>query len=330
MFIGKAPLRVSFNGGGSDLPAHYTKFGGAALTATIDRFVYVTVNPSFSKAYRIAYSKIEYPEDINYIQHPLIKNSLKVLGVEHPLEITTLADVPSNGSGLGSSSSFTVALLNALSLMQGVHLSSYEVAKMACKIEIEMTQAPIGVQDQYAASFGGLNFFSFQKSGNVTREPVAKTINEQEEIISFLNLHALFFHIDYPRDANLILRRQNDKLKNESKNHEKTSELKDLAMATKLDLIDHKIESFGRKITQGWMIKCELNGDSKDSKIMSLVSRVKANDEIFGAKLLGAGGGGFLMVFCHPERRENVIKLFSEYRKVDFQFKNSISEAVRI
>ena len=172
MIISRTPLRMSFTGGGSDLPAFYRRFGGAVLSTAIDKYVYVTVNPKFDSGIRIAYSKNEEVASVDQIEHRLVKATLKLLKIDGGIEITTIADIPSRGTGLGSSSSFTVGLLHALNAFRGAYVSAERLGHDACHIEIELCGEPIGKQDQYAAAFGGLNFILICLIGG--REIMAK------------------------------------------------------------------------------------------------------------------------------------------------------------
>src|SRR5438093_7911584 len=168
MIISRTPLRMSLVGGGSDLPAFYRKFGGAVVSTAINQFVYITVNQKFDEKIRVSYSRTEEARSVDRIKHPLVREALKLLGVDGGVEITSIADIPGKGSGLGSSSSFTVGLLHALHAFAGRYASAEQLARQACEIEIERCGEPIGKQDQYAAAFGGLNFLQFNANDSVT------------------------------------------------------------------------------------------------------------------------------------------------------------------
>ena len=183
MIITRTPLRISFVGGGSDLPNFYRNFGGAVISTTIDRYLYINVHKSFNNQVRVAYSKVEEAACFSGIEHPLVRNAAKLMNIETGLEITSIADIPSKGSGLGSSSSFSVGLLHALGVIKKQEISRTSLAESACKLEIQMCEQPIGKQDQYAASFGGLNIFEFKSDDSVITTPVELTA-EIEHLIS--------------------------------------------------------------------------------------------------------------------------------------------------
>lgn len=251
MIISRTPLRMSFVGGGSDLPVFYRKFGGAVVSTAIDRFIYVTVNQKFDNRIRISYSRTEEAKSIDRIQHPLVREGLKLVGLDGGIEITSIADIPSKGSGLGSSSSFTVGLLNALHAYAGRHTGAEQLAREACEIEIERCGEPIGKQDQYAAAFGGLNLIQFNPDDSVSVEPVIC----QRETIRRLQARVLVFYTGITRSASVLLKQQNSVLASERQKCEVTRKLAALAHTLCAELRKDRVDAFGEIIHQGWLLK---------------------------------------------------------------------------
>ena len=255
MLISSAPLRLSLNGGGSDLPSYLENADGLAVSMPINKRVYITLHESFSGNYRIAYSKIEEAQKVEEIKHPIVRACLEILNWNGPgLEITSIADVPSNGTGLGSSSAFTVALLSGLLQMQGRKQNYLEIAKLACEVEIEILKSPIGYQDQYGCALGDINSLHFQKGGRVEAIPVFEDAVSKELFIEMFNKALMFFHIDLPRSANAILDTQQAKLKNEEWAIKTTKEMVDLATETVSSIQSMDIPRLGNLMTSGWAL----------------------------------------------------------------------------
>ena len=320
MILTSAPLRFSLIGGGSDLPAFTNSSTGRVLSCSINKRVYVTLNKNFSGRYRIAYSKLEDVGSIDEINHILVKSCLEKVNWSGPgLEITSVADVPSNGTGLGSSSAFTVALLLGLNRLNGVKISKYDLAIQACEVEIELAKSPIGRQDQFASTVGGLNEFVFHKSQveiNRVRQVYAWS---SRKLINNLNQHLLFFHFNSTRNANEILSRQSELITQDLTYHNMTSELAQLALDAKRFLKRSDFQSLGRIMTEGWAIKCRLNGDLENGEICEILNF--ANEScVYGAKLLGAGGGGFVAILAHPKHHDFIkSSLKQKYPLTDIQ-----------
>src|SRR5437016_1471853 len=213
MIISRTPLRMSFVGGGSDLPAFYRKYGGAVVSTAINQFVYITVNKKFDEQIRVSYSKTEEARTVERIKHPLVRESMKLLGLSGGIEITSIADIPARGSGLGSSSTFTVGLLHALHAYAERHASAEQLAREACEIEIERCGEPIGKQDQYAAAFGGFNFIEFNPDDSVSVEPILC----KRETIQRLQENLLVFYTGIVRSASAILKKQTALIAQKSK-----------------------------------------------------------------------------------------------------------------
>lgn len=316
MIISSAPLRFSLNGGGSDLPSYFQRFSGSVVSIPLDKRVYVTLHESFTGQYRIAYSKIEYCSNYGQIQHPIVAACLQYVDWKGPgMEITSIADVPSSGTGLGSSSAFTVALLAGLLKLQNRQVSLSELAEMACEVEIRILQSPIGYQDQYASALGGLNVFYFSGESGVKYDSVFDSKELENQFVNRLNSELMFFHIDQPRSANEILARQQKSLSDQSSAVENTHKMVQLAAESVMAIQQLNIPLLGKLLTEGWKMKSTLNGDDADPVLKSLLQW--ANDgPIYGAKLLGAGGGGFLAVLASSQHHDEVrlqLKEFKEY-----------------
>lgn len=315
MLISSAPLRFSLNGGGSDLPSFLEHADGLAVSMPLNKRVYITLHESFSGHFRVAYSKIEEAENIQDIQHPIVRATLGLLDWNGPgLEITSIADVPSNGTGLGSSSAFTVALISGISHLQGRALSPFEIAKLACEVEIEILKSPIGYQDQYGCAMADLNSYSFFHGGKVEVEPVFENPTDKMIFLQHLNDSLLFFRVNQPRSANTILDRQQTKLRNELSAIELTNKMVKLAKDSIACIRANNLEQLGKLLTLGWGLKSELNGDALDPTISGLYEW-SLSSPIYGAKLLGAGGGGFLAVLADEKYHREVIDHLTQHHK---------------
>lgn len=314
MIISRTPLRMSFVGGGSDLPVFYRKSGGAVVSTAIDRYVYVTVNQKFDEKIRVSYSRTEEAKSVEKIKHPLVREALKLLEIRGGVEITSVADIPSKGSGLGSSSTFTVGLLNALHAFAGRHAGAEQLAREACEIEIGRCGEPIGKQDQYAAAFGGLNFIQFHADDSVSVEPIVC----QRETIQQLQAHTLVFYTGITRSASGILKQQNSALASEKKKRDVTRKMAGLAHTLCRELRQNRVASFGEIIHEGWLLKKSLTGGITTDAIDGWYEKARRAGAV-GGKLLGAGAGGFLMFYAPPERHEAIARAL-KLRRTDFRF----------
>ena len=285
-----APLRISLLGGGTDFSSYYRKSSGAVLTAAIDKYVYVHIkkhDPLFQERYRISYSEVEHCQSRSEIKNDIVRASLELVGIEEPLQISTSADLPAN-SGLGSSSSFAVALLLGLHELKGEQVGAAQLAEEACKVEIDLLGSPIGKQDQYAAAFGGLNLIEFKSDETVSIEP----ISTQYEIVHDLFANVSMIWTQQSRQANSVLMDQEMRA---SQNEGNLDNLKILVYKLR-DAIRSKnpdLENIGRLINQGWEIKKNLSPLILTDAINELFQEI-AGLEIYGNKLLGAGAGGFI------------------------------------
>jgi D-glycero-alpha-D-manno-heptose-7-phosphate kinase len=299
MIIVRSPLRITLGGGGTDLPSYYRDHDGFLMAAGIDKFVYVTVIKPFVPGVYLKYSKIEHVDTIEEVQHPIVREALKLFDFGVPqIEITTLADIPS-GTGLGSSGSFTTALLRALHAHARGIIHPRELAEQACFIEIEKLGEPIGKQDQYIAAFGGITCFTFRKDGIVEAAPLAV----DEEIRCGLEDNLLLFFTGFSRSASKILRDQDSRTKRrDSAMIDNLHYVKDLGLRSKAALEKGDLAGFGRLMHEHWEHKRKRSGDMSNSQIDGWYNLALKNGAI-GGKLIGAGGGGFLMFYAEDKVR---------------------------
>jgi D-glycero-alpha-D-manno-heptose-7-phosphate kinase len=315
MIISRTPLRVSLFGGGSDLRAFYRRQPGAVLSTTIDKSVYVTVSRKFDDAVRVSYSRTEEVSRAQDVEHPLVREALALLEIQGGIEITSVADIPARGTGLGSSSAFTVGLLNALHAYRGRHAPADRLAEESCLIEIERCGEPIGKQDQYAAAFGGLNFIRFHPDESVD---VTKVICPPDTLAD-LHRRLLFFYTGTTRSASALLAEQSAKLASEDAAFRATRELTCFAEAAFASLCAGDVEPLGPMLHQAWRLKRGLaSGVSNEAIDLAYGAALAAGAT--GGKLLGAGGGGFLMFLAPTERHDAVRAALGGLRETPFAF----------
>jgi D-glycero-alpha-D-manno-heptose-7-phosphate kinase len=299
MIITRSPLRITFGGGGTDLPSYYQEYGGFLIAAAIDRYVYVTVNRPFAPGIFLKYSKLEHVEHTSEIEHPIIREVIDMLEFHKPqLEITTLADIPA-GTGLGSSGSFTTALIKALYAHQRLLLQPNKLAQLACEVEIERLKEPIGKQDQYIAAYGGITCFHFHLNGTVEAKPLQISQNTLYELEDSL----LLFFTGFSRSAGSLLKDQDRRTR--AWDREMVQNLhyvKDLGLRSKHALESGNIQEFGELMHEHWEHKKQRTAGMSNSQIDEWYQMGRANGAI-GGKLVGAGGGGFLMFLAEDRKR---------------------------
>lgn len=311
MIITRTPFRVSFCGGGSDLPSFYAKHGGCVLSTSINKYMYITIHPSFQQdTTALKYSETEIVTDISHIKHGIFRQCLKDLEVSG-VEISSTADVPA-GTGLGSSSSFTVGLLHSLYCYKGKFVSKERLASEACDLEINRLGEPIGKQDQYAASYGGLNFYRFNRDGSVFVEPVIMARESYRKIENNL----LMFYTGDVRSASMILEEHG---RNVTAGVKEKNQLKmcKIAERLRLELQNNNIDALGDLMHEGWMLKRTLASGISNPNIdrwYELAMRHGAR----GGKLLGAGGGGFLLFYVPIDKQNEVRTVLSELKEMPF------------
>ena len=322
MIISRTPFRVSFAGGGTDLAAFYRETYGAVTSTTIDKYMYITVNTRFDETIRVSYRKTEIVADVDELEHPIVREALKLTGILRGIEITSMADMPA-GTGLGSSSSFTVGLLHALYAWQGKFRSAEQLAAEASHIEIELLGEAIGKQDQYAAAYGGLNLIRFNDDESVFVDPVICSPERHREL--FANLQ--FFYTGGTRSASAILQQQQkatgDRMEFLIKMRDQADEIRDI-------LINGRdLAGFGELLHAGWQLKRQITGGISNPAIDEWYEKAREAGAI-GGKLLGAGGGGFLAFYVKPERQRHVQEALQELRQVKFEYKPQGSKIIYI
>jgi len=316
MIIARSPLRISLGGGGTDLPSYYEKFGGFLVAAAIDRYVYITVHETFVPDLIVKYSDLERVPDAAQLKHPIIREAFGLLGMNgHSLELTSMADIPS-GTGLGSSGSFTTALLKALHAHQRNLVHPAELAEQACDIELNRLQEPIGKQDQYIAAFGGLTCFNFLPDGKVEAWP----LKVSDETRDNLEDNLLLFFTGYSRSASAILKEQDAKSKSEDKAMtDNLHFVKDLGLQSKTALESGNLPEFARLMDVHWQRKKQRSGGMSNPKINEWYDLALANGAL-GGKLIGAGGGGFLMFYAGDKAKLRHAMRQSGLKEVRFRF----------
>jgi D-glycero-alpha-D-manno-heptose-7-phosphate kinase len=316
MLITRSPLRVSLGGGGTDLPSYYSEYGGFLVAAAIDKYVYITKHRTFKEEIVIKYSKLERVQSVEQIEHPIVREALKAVGVTDPhIELTSMADIP-GGTGLGSSGSFTTALLKALHAHKKNIVSPAELAAQACEIEIERLGEPIGKQDQYIAAIGGITAFTFHRDGRVEYRPVRLS----EESLFNLEDNLLLFFTGYSRSASAILKDQNDK----SKQHDPSMLdnlhfTKDLGVQSLTALESGNLEEFARLMDVHWQRKKSRSSGMSNTQINAWYDHAMQNGAL-GGKLIGAGGGGFLMFYADDKKRLRHAMREQGLQEVRFRF----------
>jgi D-glycero-alpha-D-manno-heptose-7-phosphate kinase len=316
MIITRSPLRVSLGGGGTDLPSYSRQYGGFLIAAAIDKYVYLKIHARFVKGFLLKYSHLEEAESVDQIQHPIIRESLRFLNVSATnLEITSMADIPA-GTGLGSSGSFTTALLKALHAYKKNVIRPDELAEQACHIELDVLKEPIGKQDQYIAAYGGLTCFEFATNGTVKAWP----LEVSEETLFNLEDNLLLFFTGYSRSASALLKEQDDKTR--QSDSDMTANLhfvKELGLRSKEALETGDLEEFGRLMNVHWEHKKRRCSGMTTGRIDEWYDCAIRNGAI-GGKLIGAGGGGFLMFYAKDKTRLRHTMREQGLREVRFRF----------
>lgn len=298
MIITRTPLRVSFTGGGTDMADYYRINGGAVVSMAIDKYIYITVNKKFDNAIRVSYSSTEIVKEVSELHHDLVREAMRLAGITGGIEVTSIADIPS-GTGLGSSSSFTVGVINALFTYTGNRLSAKELAELACKIEIDILGHPIGKQDQYAAAYGGINYFRFLPDDTVSNNRIELS---DDDMIRMRN-KLMMFYTGITRSADGVLSEQKQNI---GKKIEVLNEMKKQAADMYQTLSTNGFDrSFGEALHRGWEKKKTLAGGISNPEIAKLYDAAMGAGAV-GGKLLGAGGGGFLLFYCNEENQSKV------------------------
>ena len=313
MIVTKTPLRISFFGGGSDIPEFYEKHNGLVLSTTIDKYIYLAVNRCVANHLKIIYSQLELETYINNIKHDRVRETLKYFNILNNIEICSFSDVPTKGTGLGSSSTFTVGLINAIGHIKNTYMSSHDIAELASYIEITLCKEPIGKQDQYAASYGGFNIFEFNKNEVKVNNPYISDYN-----ILSLNEKLLLFNTNQTRLASSVLEEHVNKLKNNI-NVDFTKSLVEMTKQAIKFLQKGKLDDFGGLLDDSWQVKKKTSSNVSNQKIDEMYEIALANGAL-GGKILGAGGGGYLLVYVPLKHHNKVIDALKQYEQLPFNF----------
>ena len=322
MIITRTPFRVSFAGGGSDLRSFWAEEPGMVLSSAISKFMYLVVKESFGNTFRVSYSQTELRDRAGDIEHPIVRECLKALGMERGLEIVSIADLPAQ-SGMGSSSSFTVGLLSALYALRGQNVDAGRLARLACEIEINRLGEPIGKQDQYIAAYGGIQFIQFQPDGNVYVDPVICSAETRRE----LNGRLLLFYTGHTRAARSVLTRQDACAR---ANREGLRRLCGIARSMRDVLTGgHEVSAFGHLLHEAWEVKKGLESSISNPAIDELYERGRRAGAL-GGKLLGAGSGGFLLFFCEPHKQSALRRALAGTDEIPFAFEPQGSKIIYV
>lgn len=320
MIIVQTPLRVSFFGGGTDFPPFYLSEGGAVLSSAIDKYIFVTIKKRFDDRIRVGYTQTEMVDSIDMIQHNLIREAFRKTGITQGVEITTMGDIPSEGSGLGSSSTVTVGALHAMYTYLGEIVSAEQLAQEACELEITTLGKPIGKQDQYIAAYGGLRFIEFQKDGKIQ----SKKINLDEKCRRLLNLNFLLFYTGISRQSDTILEQQQNNI---AARLETLREIKQMAYTARSELEAGNIDILGELLHKSWLLKKQLAVPISNGIINKIYDTARQAGAI-GGKITGAGGGGFLLLYCPHQKQESVRIALSSLHELPFQLERDGTKVI--
>ncbi|MCB0126803.1 MAG: GHMP kinase [Caldilineaceae bacterium] len=320
MIITQTPLRISFLGGGTDFPAFFHKEEGCVLTSAIDKYIYVIIKKRFDRKIRVGYSRTELVDHIDELQHDLVRECLRKTGITHGVEISTMADIPSEGSGLGSSSTVTVGLLNAMYAYCGTPVGHEQLAREACEIEINVLRKPIGIQDQYIAAYGSLRFLYFYQNGSVTTEQLPL----DDQLRRRLNQNLLLFYTNITRKAESVLTEQ---VQNMNDHMDVLRKMKGLVFQAKRCLQAGCLDELGCLLDRSWQLKKQL-ASGVSSTFIDEIYRAACKAGALGGKISGAGGGGFLLLYCPRAKQDNVRSALASLPELPFHLECDGSKTI--
>jgi len=320
VIIVQTPLRISFFGGGTDFPSFFMEEGGCVLSSAIDKYIFVSVKERFDEKLRVGYTQTEMVDSVDEIQHELIRESLRMTGIRSSLEVTTMGDIPSEGSGLGSSSTVTVGALHALYTYLGEMVSAETLAREACNIEMDVLKKPIGIQDQYIAAYGNLRYFEFLPDGQVKAEKVTLDLETRRGF----NDRFLLFFTGVSRRADTILREQKENIKDRIS---LLREIKQMVHEAKKFLANGDFDAFGLLLHESWMLKKSLAGSITNGAIDDMYELARRSGAI-GGKITGAGGGGFLLLYVPYEKQLSVRKALCGLRELPFRLESDGTKVI--
>lgn len=320
MIITQTPLRISFAGGGTDLAGFYRADGGCVISSAIDKYIYVIIKERFDEKIRVGYSRTEMVDSIDEIEHELVRECLRKTGITHGVEVATMADIPSEGSGLGSSSSVTVGLLNAMYAYRGDPQPASVLAREACEIEIDILGKPIGKQDQYIAAFGNLRLIEFHPDEEVDVHHVDMDPEKKRRLSESLML----FYTGQTRKAETILSEQKQNIADRM---ETLRLMKHQAYEIHANLLNGSTDKLGEIMHQGWLYKKQLAGKISNSEIDAMYEKAISAGAL-GGKIAGAGGGGFMLLYCPPERQASVRSALSGLKELPFNLERDGTKVI--
>ncbi len=317
MIITKTPLRIPLGGGGTDLPEFYSRFGGRLLTAAINRHIFIFVQRWFEEGIKVGYSKTEIVQSVDDIQHPAVREALRHSGISNHIEVLSMAELPSQ-TGLGSSSTYTVGLLKALGLYTGMELGTKELAELACHLQMDILREPGGKQDQYAAAFGGLLSLEIDRDGavEVTRLPI------EADILEELQHNLIYFYTGISRKAVDVQSTYAAAVgRNEKTPVEALLKIKEIGLLSEKALLAGRLDEFGYLLDEHWMTKQKISNHISNDRVNELYC-IARKAGAYGGKLMGAGGGGFLMIYCPTHKKQDVRQALANQglQEVKFQF----------
>lgn len=321
MIIVQAPLRTSLFGGGTDFPGYYLEHGGCVLTSAIDKYIFVTIKRRFDNKLRVGYTHTELVDSVDEIHHELIRESLRLTGIDHGVEITTMGDIPSEGSGLGSSSTVTVGALHAMYAMRRELVMAERLASEACHIEIDVLGKPIGIQDQYIAAYGGLRFMEFMPG---TGEVRSTRIELDAATKRQLNHNLLLFYTGVTRKADSILSEQRENIRSRESVLEEMKHIAHVACDT---LQKGDVDTIGDLLHESWVLKKQLASKISNTDVDDLYE-IARKAGATGGKIAGAGGGGFLLLYCPPGQQEHLRKEMHMLQELPFNLGQDGSKVI--
>jgi D-glycero-alpha-D-manno-heptose-7-phosphate kinase len=316
MIVSKTPFRISFFGGGSDLPSYYNQSPGMVVSSTIDKYLYISLNKKFDDSIRVSYSTTEIVDNVEHLNHDIVKHTLKYFDVIKGIELASISDLPSNGTGMGASSAFAVGLIKAIEAYKfsNDYLHKGSLADLACQIEINLCQKPIGKQDQYACAYGGFNTHTFYASG-----VESKKISLDDDVKVFMEQNLILLHTSKGRSANDILKNQSKRMVDNEKSFQNIQSMVDLAKQFETDLKNKDLRYFGEMLDYSWQLKKEVSDDISNLEIDEMYAEAK-NCGAKGGKILGAGGGGFMLLFADPKSQQKIKEQFFKNKPFNFKF----------
>lgn len=326
MIVSKTPFRISFFGGGSDLPSFYNQSPGMVVSATIDKYIYISLNKKFDNSIRLSYSITENVDEVDDLKHDIVKHTLKYFDIHSGIEIASISDLPSNGTGMGASSAFAVGLIKAIEAYKfsNDYLHKASLAELACQIEIDLCKKPIGKQDQYASAYGSFNSHVFESKGVST-----ENLPIDLDTLNFLQDNLILLHTCKGRSADNILKNQSKRMTDNEKSFENVQVMVQLAKQFKNDLLKKDLKYFGEMLDFSWQLKKEVSDDISDSEIDQMYQESKLLGAK-GGKILGAGGGGFMLLFADPSAQLRIRQVFRNNKPFNFKFEMNGSTILNI